>query len=140
MCCPFHRAKSRAKLEAQKGGKSQLGSRAQALKVKCPKCFTPMSDYVRKLHVLLVVRLPPLLTRLADHAACPFLPTSAAPATRPITTRSMSLRPTSPSLLIDHPPRHPHQRFAPEQKNFKEHFEAKHPKDPLPAEDTLQTA
>lgn len=41
------RAKGRAKLEAAKGGKSQLGSRAQALKVKCPKCFTPMSDYVR---------------------------------------------------------------------------------------------
>jgi len=40
------RAKGRAKLEAAKGGKSQLGSRAQALKVKCPKCFTPMSDYV----------------------------------------------------------------------------------------------
>jgi hypothetical protein len=43
------RAKGRAKLEAQKGGKSQLGSRAQALKVKCPKCFTPMSDYVREM-------------------------------------------------------------------------------------------
>ncbi|GAA5987982.1 hypothetical protein JCM5350_007845 [Sporobolomyces pararoseus] len=62
--------KSRAAQAAKEGGKSNLKSRAAAFKIKCPKCFNPLSDY----------------------------------------------------------------------KNFKEHFENKHPKDPLPTEESLPKA
>ncbi|GAA5941458.1 hypothetical protein JCM10213_006089 [Rhodosporidiobolus nylandii] len=37
--------KNQAKLAAQKGGTSNLKTRAAGLKTVCPKCFTPMSDY-----------------------------------------------------------------------------------------------
>ncbi|GAA5851760.1 hypothetical protein JCM9279_004397 [Rhodotorula babjevae] len=57
-------AKSREKMAKAAGGKSQLSTRAAGLKISCPACKAPMSDY----------------------------------------------------------------------KNFKDHFEAKHPKLPLPAE------
>ncbi|GAA5832618.1 hypothetical protein JCM5353_006697 [Sporobolomyces roseus] len=62
--------KSREAQAAKAGGKSQLKSRAEAFKIKCPKCFNPLSDY----------------------------------------------------------------------KNFKEHWEAKHGKDPLPTEESLPKA
>ncbi|GAA5879844.1 hypothetical protein JCM5296_007100 [Sporobolomyces johnsonii] len=63
-------AKNKAAAAKAAGGKSNLKTRGDALKIKCPKCFTPLSDY----------------------------------------------------------------------KNFTEHFTAKHPKDPLPSEDSLPKA
>ncbi|KAK4053262.1 hypothetical protein OIO90_004036 [Microbotryomycetes sp. JL221] len=38
-------AQQKAQAKGGKAGNSTLKTRESALKIKCPKCFTPMSDY-----------------------------------------------------------------------------------------------